>query len=498
MCSTANYLLPLRRNCEVLAAPGRLYGGTSMLTSASGARSHGGPQDTDMDLAWQELMAITELQEFQVPGEGPYEAVQYHPMETIVPLGSFEVGQTPQPLSSGCDLNSVATAFQGSYSDVMPACHRLGTDAERQYVHSGSQLNARPLPAPSNLLQPPLTMCLLDHVNLPCVGEGHGKDSAGLTQGISCQMPGSLLHGQTEHTQAGDDLESDSGLSLGSSPPLASPENAMTGVAVYQGTNIALNFNDGEMESMGEGSRRGGVLYPIDYQHPNESYHYHGASSSFFSSQPGSTPPHTHPHLQPCGPSKQQQTLSSALSDLYSNTSGVASRGSSCQALYVKPRGNSASTAAVHLSRDERRALALKIPFPLEKIINLPVDDFNELLTQYTLADSQLALVRDIRRRGKNKVAAQNCRKRKLENIVQLEGELGQLQAQRDHLARERLEFQRSLSMVRCRLTDLYTEVFSQLRDEDGHPYSIEDYTLQQSPDGNIYLVMRNSMLDGE
>lgn len=33
-----------------------------MSTNFPGARSHGTPQDTEMDVAWQELMAITELQ----------------------------------------------------------------------------------------------------------------------------------------------------------------------------------------------------------------------------------------------------------------------------------------------------------------------------------------------------------------------------------------------------------------------------------------------------
>lgn len=33
-----------------------------MSNNFSGARSHGAPQDTEMDVAWQELMAITELQ----------------------------------------------------------------------------------------------------------------------------------------------------------------------------------------------------------------------------------------------------------------------------------------------------------------------------------------------------------------------------------------------------------------------------------------------------
>lgn len=47
---------------KILATPGRLCGGVSMPTNFPGARSHGAPQDTEMDMAWQELMAITELQ----------------------------------------------------------------------------------------------------------------------------------------------------------------------------------------------------------------------------------------------------------------------------------------------------------------------------------------------------------------------------------------------------------------------------------------------------
>lgn len=462
-----------------------------MLTSASGVKSHGAPQDAEMDLAWQELMAITELQEFQVPNEGPYEVIQYHPMETLVPLGGFETGQTShtQPLPSRCDIPTADAAYQGSYSEVMQACQRLGTNAEGQYEHSGSQLNARVLSASSNLQTP-----LMEHMTLQ--GEGHGTDGLTLGQGLSCKMQGSLLHGQTEHPCAVDEMESDSGLSLGSSPPLASPEEAMTGVASYHNTDMPLNFSDGELESTDDRGRRASVVYPIDYLQPNHSYQYPGAQSSYYSVMPGSNHTEAHSHLQHSGSPEQQPAVSGAWSDLYLNTS--ANRGSSYQTLYLKPRGSSVPAATLPLSRDERRALALKIPFPLEKIINLPVDDFNELLTQYTLTDSQLALVRDIRRRGKNKVAAQNCRKRKMENIVQLESELGQLQAQRDHLAQERLEFQRNLTMVRCRLTDLYQKVFSQLRDEDGRLYSIEDYTLKQSPDGNVYLVPRSAVLDGE
>ena len=63
-------------------------------------------------------------------------------------------------------------------------------------------------------------------------------------------------------------------------------------------------------------------------------------------------------------------------------------------------------TAAQRLSRDERKARKLGLPFMVIDIIDLPIDAFNELLTRHTLTEDQLMLCRDIRRRGKNKVSS--------------------------------------------------------------------------------------------
>merc|ERR1711899_456444 len=60
-------------------------------------------------------------------------------------------------------------------------------------------------------------------------------------------------------------------------------------------------------------------------------------------------------------------------------------------------------TASQRLSRDERKAKKLGLPFLVTDIIDLPIDAFNELLTRHTLTEDQLMLCRDIRRRGKNK-----------------------------------------------------------------------------------------------
>ncbi|XP_042348517.1 transcription factor NF-E2 45 kDa subunit [Plectropomus leopardus] len=480
MCSTANCVLPLRRPCEVLGTPGRLCGGVSMSTNFPGARSHGAAQDAEMDVAWQELMAITELQEFEVPSEGSYETTQYQTMEPMVPMGGYGMAQPhSEPPPAATELNSAHT-YDGCYSGEVPAC-RLNTNVELVYGHSDSQLNQRMLPISSHTQ--PSHVAVREQIS----SQGHRRANACLSQDLRQHMLWTT-HGPGSHSRPADDLESDSGLSLGSSPPLASPDNPVGGAPSYPSVEIGMTYSDGEPDIMAEHTRRAHVHYPMDYQSQSHSYIHSGAHLSFYSSHPISS--QTQPNaLTPRSVKQQGQT--SALSNMYID-SGVSSRGSPQHNMYMKPPGSISTPAP--LSRDERRAMALKIPFPMEKIINLPVDDFNELLTQFTLTDSQLALVRDIRRRGKNKVAAQNCRKRKLESIIHLERELNQLQAQRDHLTQERLEFQRSLSFIKCRLTDLYSEVFSHLRDEDGQPYSIDEYSLQQTPDGKIYLVPHTTM----
>ncbi|XP_015585303.1 segmentation protein cap'n'collar isoform X2 [Cephus cinctus] len=145
-----------------------------------------------------------------------------------------------------------------------------------------------------------------------------------------------------------------------------------------------------------------------------------------------------------------------------------------------------------HLTRDEKRARALNVPIPVNEIINLPMDEFNERLSKYDLSETQLSLIRDIRRRGKNKVAAQNCRKRKLDQIISLADQVKEMRDRKMRLIRERdfmlLERQR----VKDKFSQLYRHVFQSLRDPDGNQYHPYEYSLQQSADGNVLLVPRN------
>jgi len=95
------------------------------------------------------------------------------------------------------------------------------------------------------------------------------------------------------------------------------------------------------------------------------------------------------------------------------------------------------------LCRDQRIAQSMDIPFSVNEIIQTPMEEFNDLLSRHQLSEEQINLCRDIRRRGKNKIAAQNCRKRKLEQICLLETDLSDARTRKEELVKERVELLR-------------------------------------------------------
>ncbi|XP_034750362.1 endoplasmic reticulum membrane sensor NFE2L1a [Etheostoma cragini] len=160
----------------------------------------------------------------------------------------------------------------------------------------------------------------------------------------------------------------------------------------------------------------------------------------------------------------------------------------------IKPNHRSSSrhiSETKMWSRDERRARARKIPFSNDLIVNLPVDEFNDLLANYQLSEEQLILVRDIRRRGKNKIAAQNCRKRKLDVLLELKDNVSGLRRYRSRLLREKQEALRNLQEMKRQLGKLYQDVFSTLRDEEGMPLNAMEYLLNFESNGSVTVASR-------
>ncbi|XP_076858967.1 nuclear factor erythroid 2-related factor 2a [Brachyhypopomus gauderio] len=268
--------------------------------------------------------------------------------------------------------------------------------------------------------------------------------------------PGNFSTGKPEAMTEFPD--SDSGLSLDASPKTSSPGKSSSG-------DGSFGFSDSDMDEM-EGSPASTEsdyveMFPL--LDPSDSPRLPGVEM----------PPAGRP---PGGTGKRPKTEPAEASG------------------YSKPpftKDKQKRRSEARLSRDEQRARALRIPFSVDAIINLPVDDFNEMMSKHQLDESQLALVRDIRRRGKNKVAAQNCRKRKMENIMGLEGELDSLKEEKERLLQEKSQNGSSLRQLKKQLGSLYLEVFSMLKDEQGRPYSPSDYSLQHTSDGTIFLVPR-------
>lgn len=252
--------------------------------------------------------------------------------------------------------------------------------------------------------------------------------------------------------------DSDSGFSLDTSSKTSSPEKSLN-------DDTSFGFSESDMDDTEDGPESTesdyAEMFPLMFQSdgPQQSYR---ENPSMTQAQEGSM--------------KQPKTEPA-------EASGFS------KPPFTKDKQKKRSEA--RLSRDEQRAKTLQIPFTVDMIINLPVDDFNELMSKHQLNEAQLALVRDIRRRGKNKVAAQNCRKRKMENIMGLEYELDSLKEEKERLMKEKSENTSSLREMKQQLNSLYLEVFSILKDEQGKPYSPSEYSLQQTSDGSVFLVPR-------
>ncbi len=127
------------------------------------------------------------------------------------------------------------------------------------------------------------------------------------------------------------------------------------------------------------------------------------------------------------------------------------------------------------------------LPYTREDIIHMDIDEFNNVIS--ALDPLQQHIGKDIRRRGKNKIAARNCRKRKVEAIDQLETVVDQTDKERKALLNERAMLLEETADIVRKTAYLYEHIFKNLRDERGQPYSNDKFALTYTGDGSVYLV---------
>ncbi|XP_033963385.1 endoplasmic reticulum membrane sensor NFE2L1b [Pseudochaenichthys georgianus] len=452
-----------------------------------------GETQLDLEQQWQDIMAIMELQAMEVNSSSPNSSSSSDSgttdSNTVV---NFGLSTRSTPVNQDVSLHQaslpscsqdfppifypqvdstttpprttmlrLSSSNSSSINSTFGATNLTGIFIPPHVNSSSTNITSTPiLPDPfSNLLEE----SMLDEISL--------LDLA-MEEGFS----------QAQASQLEEELDSDSGLSLDSSHSPASPSSSETSCSsAASSSSTSATFSeegavgystDSEVATVEEGAVGGyqpgySKLCRMSYQNPSQ---FHGL-----------------PQLDNIG---HNHTYNLPLSSVFAEdpelpiSSGKKAMKHSKlqppQDLYDK-----------HSSRDERRARSMKIPFSNEKIINLPVEEFNELLAKHHLSEGQLALIRDIRRRGKNKMAAQNCRKRKLDTIINLEQGVHDLRRNKGRLLKEKMEFIRSIRQMKQKMQSLYQEVFTQLRDEEGRPYPPSEYSLQYSADGSVLIMPR-------
>jgi len=153
---------------------------------------------------------------------------------------------------------------------------------------------------------------------------------------------------------------------------------------------------------------------------------------------------------------------------------------------------SSSATTRFRESRDERKARAFGIPFTCTELIDIPMDKFNDLIASSGLSETQMSLCRDIRRRGKNKVAAQNCRRRKLDLISNLSEEIIRAREYKQQLLAEREQLYRMRNEWSNKLLQLEEQVLR------GLDKSTDEYALTLMPNSQqVRLTHRVSSASG-
>lgn len=135
---------------------------------------------------------------------------------------------------------------------------------------------------------------------------------------------------------------------------------------------------------------------------------------------------------------------------------------------------------------DVENTVQLKVPKPHEpsvtldrdKLIDMPVEEFNLLLQMSALSESGVAFMKEWRRKGKNKKAAQIARKRKRDEMGGLEGEVQLLKETATAKEEEKAVLLRQLMEWKKKCEGLEDQLLARYSHERGTSYSRDSHRL--------------------
>ncbi|XP_014884588.1 endoplasmic reticulum membrane sensor NFE2L1b isoform X4 [Poecilia latipinna] len=447
----------------------------------------------DLEQQWQDIMAIMELQAMDVNNSASNSGNASSGTAEPTAAGTFGLSERATPINQDVSLHqaSLPSCSQDFPQIFSPQLDSVGVAPRTGMLRlsSGNSTNINSTFGATNLtgvFLPPINSSSSNVTSAPSLPDPFTTllEESMLDEISLLDLAMEEGFSQAQASQLEEELDSDSGLSLDSSRSPASPSSSETSCSsAASSSSTSANFSEEgavgystDSEAAAVETEEGAVGgYQPEY---SKLCRMSFQDLSQFNGLPqldGIS--HNHTYNVPLSSSFPERP------DLLLSAGKKASRDKKLQP--------SQDLLDKHSSRDERRARAMKIPFSNDKIVNLPVEEFNELLAKHHLSEAQLALIRDIRRRGKNKMAAQNCRKRKLETIINLEQGVQDLRRDKARLLKEKMEFIRSIRQLKQKMQSLCQEVFSQLRDEEGRPFPPSEYCLQYGADGSVLIAPR-------
>jgi len=129
-------------------------------------------------------------------------------------------------------------------------------------------------------------------------------------------------------------------------------------------------------------------------------------------------------------------------------------------------------------TKDEKRLREAGIFLDIKSVIGLPMEEFNQLISRQRFTEEKQELCRDVRKRGKNKWAAQNCRKRKIDQLDELSEKVKEAVENTSSLQRDHEKLLNEYDQEARKLNCLIQKVLNY------HNKSCQQYHIQVTNDG--------------
>ena len=136
---------------------------------------------------------------------------------------------------------------------------------------------------------------------------------------------------------------------------------------------------------------------------------------------------------------------------------------------------------------------SLSKPITRDKLVTMNVEDFNALLDQVGLTEIEVAFMKEWRRRGKNKMAAQIARKRKRDELSELRDEIELLRRQKAQLKQSAHRIKTTVTSFKRRAQAAEERIYSKYSAAHGRLVSRNTHNIHVTDDGKTMLVPRVS-----